>query len=58
MQNRNWNDGPAERIEQKLREAQAGREKAVEARVHVLEAELGKSRGPSAEMQSLRGDLE
>ena len=52
--NRNWADSPQERIENKLQEAEANKQKAVTNRVRELQRELNEGKRDSREMQGLK----
>ena len=41
MNNRNWGEGTGDRIENKLREAEGNKQKAVNSRIKELQRELG-----------------
>ena len=58
MNIRRWEEGPSNRIDNRLKEAEANKQKAVNGRIRELEKELGEDRRPSKDMSDLRVELE
>ena len=58
MNIRSWGEAPQDRLENKMRETSANKQKAINARVRELERELAEDRPESRDMQNLRSEME
>ena len=58
MNIRNYGEAPSDRIDNKLKDTQATKQKAVNGRIRQLERELGEDRQKSKDMTNLRQEME